>query len=361
MVIDKLFRKLILLVTLLKGIGIFLIILPLIIDMWGYSETPKPVELEFIRTIPTEEQEDIFFKFPPVIAVDKDGYLYAFDPNSHHWVYKINRKGELVLTIGKQGAGPGDLYKPFLMSIRDNEMVIMDQFGFSIFDTNGRFIEKFKKFKDIMDFDVHKKKIYARINASQKLITVFDYKGKKLGEFGDIYKADLSIFKGQSREFLEGFMNSGRVMCMNDKIVYISKFFGDIKIFDYTGKCIGGYMLTIDESTVKSNKDYFFKNGEKTGGSLSATSVFYDSYIEGDRLYILNGGRKYFEVILEFNLKNMALQKEYIFYDRKNSKPIDCTARKLIVRNNREGLFFYVSIREMDEEWNSILSIYRKR
>ncbi|MCP4151957.1 MAG: 6-bladed beta-propeller, partial [bacterium] len=110
---------------------------------------PNLPVLEFVKSMPCDTEENVYFKSAANIAVDKEGYLYAFDPNSHHFIYKMNRKGELVRKIGRKGNGPGDLFRPFRMRISENRIIIQDQPGIHVFDLDGNLKSRFRVFKGI--------------------------------------------------------------------------------------------------------------------------------------------------------------------------------------------------------------------
>ncbi|MCP4146473.1 MAG: 6-bladed beta-propeller, partial [bacterium] len=156
---------------------------------------PNLPVLEFVKSMPCDTEENVYFKSAANIAVDKEGYLYAFDSNSHHFIYKMNRKGELARKIGRKGNGPGDLFRPFRMKVSENRIIIQDQPGIHVFDLDGNLKSRFRVFKGISALGVHNKKIYIIHENTKELFTVYDFEGKKIAAFGERYKLNPTLYQ----------------------------------------------------------------------------------------------------------------------------------------------------------------------
>ncbi|MCP4221665.1 MAG: hypothetical protein GY765_43975 [bacterium] len=72
---------------------VWLILLTIPVVMWAADEKESEYkELKCVKIFPAEDEEDVWFKSPAVIDVDDDGNVYAFDPNNHHFIYKMDAK-----------------------------------------------------------------------------------------------------------------------------------------------------------------------------------------------------------------------------------------------------------------------------
>ena len=77
-----------------------------------------PLTLEFVRKIGDIEapDENTAFYLPSDVAVDKEGNIYILDTGNHR-LQKFNPQGEFLITIGRQGQGPGEFYFPSSVSL----------------------------------------------------------------------------------------------------------------------------------------------------------------------------------------------------------------------------------------------------
>ncbi len=78
---------------------------------------------------------------PNDVALDNDGYLYIADWNNH-CIAKVTTTGKYITRIGSKGSGPGQLWKPSSVAIRNNILYVTEAGNnrVSIFDTNGQFL-----------------------------------------------------------------------------------------------------------------------------------------------------------------------------------------------------------------------------
>lgn len=82
---------------------------------WG--KNPK-VTLELVNMLGdvNADDENLAFHMPADIAVDTEGNLYVLDSGNHR-IQKFNRDGEHLVTLGRQGQGPGEFYFPSSLDI----------------------------------------------------------------------------------------------------------------------------------------------------------------------------------------------------------------------------------------------------
>lgn len=92
--------------------------------------------------------EKVFLSSPSKLAQDKDGNIYIVDPRANK-IFKYDRYGKLIKTIGKKGQAPGDLSGPNIIDINNEILVVNDVFNSRIqrLDLNGNFISSFHTFR----------------------------------------------------------------------------------------------------------------------------------------------------------------------------------------------------------------------
>ncbi|XP_064394422.1 tripartite motif-containing protein 3-like [Halichondria panicea] len=84
-------------------------------------------------------------KLPAGIAVDQDGSLLVADRGSH-CVWRLDPKGSILLKIGSEGVGPGELYLPYGVVVCTDGSIAVSESGnnrVSIFSPSGTFLKHF--------------------------------------------------------------------------------------------------------------------------------------------------------------------------------------------------------------------------
>ncbi len=101
-------------------------------------------ELEEDLSIGNEDEENFLFYRIRDIEVDNDGNIYILDSGNYR-IQKYDKKGCFLLTIGKQGQGPGEFNTPQQIQL-DNDsgnVLIMDRARvIKSFDREGNYIDK---------------------------------------------------------------------------------------------------------------------------------------------------------------------------------------------------------------------------
>jgi hypothetical protein len=328
----------------------------------GKESKPGFRELECVNTLPSEN-EDIYFKSHAQIDVDDQGYVYAYDPNNHHFIYKIDLKGELVLKIGRKGRGPGDIFRPQQMRIRQNKLFIIDQFGLSIFDLNGNFLQRFRLFKPVISFDVHDDKIFMVEANNQHLFTVYRFDGKKIDSFGKRYDFAYSLFKRHRKVFVDEIGHSGKVFCSDDDYVfYVADIFGEVHQYDYTGKFIAKFKLEgLSQDAIDKHNELFFKKGIKDASNLTTQLLFIDISYADRKFYMLVPERPIYDEIIEFDTSTLTISSRFRFYNLTDSfKKIYFSSIHLVVKvqgKNKSKRYFISMLSGGDRD--TLIKIYK--
>ncbi len=327
-------------------------------------EKEKPFKrLEQVRILPAEDEEDVYFKSPPVIEADDKGNLYAFDPNNHHFVYKISPAGKLLKTISRKGRGPGDLYRPRKMRIVGDRLFILDEFAVSIFGLEGRFISRFRPQKHVQLFDVGNGRIFVTHEGTDKLITVYDFKGKELFSFGKKYTYDASLFPGHG-DSIDSFINDGHIVCCDKVVLFVSRLFGEAFKYDSEGKFISMQTFAdfseANKKIIQKNRKTFYREGVKDGENLQYTGIYADILHFKGKLYMMHGGKRDYEELVILDLKTMRVIEKYRLYfaNKTESKEPWFSIGKIRLREIDGKPTLYTSVIEIDER-DMWINVYR--
>lgn len=160
---------------------------------------PKPLEvieiLDFSKTTFDVSLNDLY-SLPNSFSCDKDGKMYILDTQNHR-VIKFDLKGNLLCQIGKIGQGESDLYRPVGITVSENELYILNQYGSELkrFTTEGGFIFGFKLEEGVKvskSFIVIKNTIYVnqfkKENEEGILLAAYSKDGRLLKTLGKGYK-----------------------------------------------------------------------------------------------------------------------------------------------------------------------------
>ena len=98
-------------------------------------------DLEEDLSIGNEEDENYMFYRIVSPAVDSEGNIYVLDRFNFR-IQKYDREGKYLLTIGRQGQGPGEFERPRSMCIDTQQNIyVRDVRDIDIFDKNGKHIK----------------------------------------------------------------------------------------------------------------------------------------------------------------------------------------------------------------------------
>ena len=167
--------------------------------MWGLN---PQVTLQLIRSIGgiDVEDENLAFKSPYDMCMDKEGNLYILD-SRNACIIKLDSKGNYLKTIGRKGQGPGEFQGPFTLDIdADGYLYVSDVTNKRIHILNRKGKEqktiKIKKYR--VQYAGFVKPGYVVVGGLSnlippkekqlpKLLQVFNLRGKLEYEFGDMF------------------------------------------------------------------------------------------------------------------------------------------------------------------------------
>jgi len=198
-------------------------------------EKSQAHKLNLALSLPTND--NVFFKTVPFIALDNERNIYAAD-NRQHVIFKFDSDGKFISKIGRKGQGPGDLEYPAIIRVWNKAIFVADYQFISIFDLQGHFQNKFRKFHNLLSLAVADDKIFLAQIENDRVIDVYDYNGKKLSSFGNKYSVDYAIYKGWSINSIDCSLNDGILLNSGSRIYFITSLFGDIFEYDLKGNLI---------------------------------------------------------------------------------------------------------------------------
>ena len=343
------------------GLIILLILLTFGTQPRIYSGEILKEKLVLVKTFP---EDGLPTKAVPWIDVDSKGNIYAVG-NREHSIFKFSREGKQLLTFGGWGQGPGELQWPADISIdKDLDQVfIRDNIGISIYDSEGTYINRIRTFIPLLSLcAIHNGVILLQPAPDKKeMINVYDSQGKLISSFGEKYQVNYSLSKEIEPNFLDRIADMGKILSDGEYIYYVSYVFGEIQVFDFSGKLVRRKKITGIRNLEKVTRDYerlFFKEGIKKNkdGTITIRQVFNDSYLAGPDIFLLMRGQVEDgpNEILFLSKDNLELRGRYAL-------PEGISARHLcVIRVAGENeVLFLVAFYDQVNEINSI-GIFKK-
>jgi DNA-binding beta-propeller fold protein YncE len=110
------------------------------------SETGKILvwdsNLKYRRAIGSIKGGEGYFKRPTGIAVDSSAQRIYVSDTTRHKVFVLDLEGNVVQTIGRNGAAIGEFNFPTELRLHDNELLVVDAMNFrvQVFDRSGEFL-----------------------------------------------------------------------------------------------------------------------------------------------------------------------------------------------------------------------------
>ena len=105
----------------------------------------RVLQLEEVMRI-TGDGEDLYFKMPGTVCVDKEGLIYVMDSNR---LFQLTRDGRLIKNLIAQGQGPGEIQRGSYFHVTDDGIYILDSTARKVvhLDKDGELMNEFS-FKD---------------------------------------------------------------------------------------------------------------------------------------------------------------------------------------------------------------------
>lgn len=166
--------------SLLRAIVLLLVIMAVT------SASAQSYEIEKTQVIPLELGDEIVGQIAD-IARDADGTFYLPDWQQHT-IWVVDTPGKLILKIGKEGRGPGELTNPRSVALHDGRVFVLDNDNerIAVFSSTGQHltshrIDVYLSSGMLIDNDGH---IVVSSVLGPSLFTVYDSNGAKLYDGG---------------------------------------------------------------------------------------------------------------------------------------------------------------------------------
>jgi len=252
-----------------------------------FCSFPQDVpHLKKIDTLP-KIQHNLYFKTIPFISIDETGSIYASD-NGGQAVYKIDLIRDEVKTFAQKGQGPGEVQLPAKNFIVGNTLFVKDNTGINLFDTNGKFLSRFRTFERVMSIGADSETVYLIQPGSEHLIHAYSYKGERKNIFGYKYPFHKNIYKGWEPSFVDYMLNNGKVIVGRKYIFFISYVFSEIFKYDLSGTLIDKQIIEDDELCKTNRDDYLVKGQDMpANGEFHIMEIVIDGCYFNGNLYIL--------------------------------------------------------------------------
>ena len=204
-----------------------------------YSEDVFSLEEE-LSIGESEEGEEYMFSDMRHIAVSEDERIYILDYREAH--FKVfNKDGKYLMTVGRPGQGPGELNRPRMISISQNELMIQELGNrrFSVFSLDGEFLRNVSTKETWV--------LYSRSDSRGNIIVTegfmdpefFSYKVKKFDAEMNLLAEIATSPAPDARKSINPFMPIAYwVIDKNDNIVYGYPKDYEIQIFNPKGTLI---------------------------------------------------------------------------------------------------------------------------
>lgn len=324
------------------------------------GEIPKE-RLILVKIFP---EDGLPTKAIPWIDVDSNGNIYAVG-NREHTIFKFSPEGKLLLTFGGWGQGPGELQWPAWISVNKelNQVLIIDNIGISIYDSEGKFIKKIRTFIPPLSLCATRNGVILLQPTPDKkeMINYYDHQGRLILSCGEKYQIDYSLSKEIQPGYLDRLVNDGKILSDGKLIYYVSHVFGEIKTFDFSGKLILRKKITGIKNLERVSREYekqFFKNGIKRNkdGTITTRLIFDDSCMAGPNIYLLMRGE-----IENGSSEILSLSKDNMKINERLPLPGEISPKHLCIikpAGGNGGLFlvaFYDKVNEIN-----LIGIFKK-
>jgi len=208
--------------------------------IWDSKENGEVTIIKEQQIGQLDGPEEVLFVYIVDATVNSKGEIYVADRRLNE-IRKFNKNGEYLLTMGRQGQGPGEFQSIRTISVNSHDDLIVfdDAVGrISLFSDNGEHIETTKKI--IIDSWIAPSKIFVtetnyvffgKLGNSFKLFHEFDWDWNIVKSYIDYEFIDNKEFEDQMLGALPG----NCIFLHNGDVLY-TRYFYDNQIFSYKNK-----------------------------------------------------------------------------------------------------------------------------
>jgi len=128
-----------------------------------YTPGGEPIRTLGEKLAPSPSFQGLPFNMPSGLAISPSGELFVSDGYGGHRVHKFSSDGELLLSWGKQGTGPGEFALLHNIWVDERERIIIcdrENDRIQLFDSEGSFLEEWTDMSSPGDVWIHEDHIY---------------------------------------------------------------------------------------------------------------------------------------------------------------------------------------------------------
>jgi len=304
------------------------------------KENNKELELKYLKRFPDEREDvnqDIFLERPADIECDDDGNIYVSDGMAN-CLFKFDRSGMLIKTIGKKGQGPGELIRPNSIALGGKNIYVQDlgNSRFVVFDKNGNYVRNIKIFLPVNsigandDEKIYTSRMYSAFpREKDKFINVISIQGNLLQSFGDPLKerSDFSISNLSNIDV----DHEGNVIVVYDYLPVVRKYspFGKIIL---EKRISDEFIDKYDKENARTYKESIYR------------AIFSDVKAVGERIFILVSPHESVSKIYEID---SAFQIKKIYsYDFKKKQKKNYVRKFAMMEEAGRKLFYLLDLED---------------
>jgi len=266
-----------------KNHGFMFIFVLLALNAW-FLHAEKKLDLKLNKVLEIRK-ENLMFASIASVCEDDESNFYVLDKKEHK-IFKFSHDGELALSFGRKGQGPGDFQQPnrITFSLKEQLIVADDLYDVSFLNTEGIFVRRVHLTGRIALGYVGEDLFYAWIwKPEEKSQVMVDRENNIVKTFFTVLKDSFSVsapdssgravmFNYAPDEYAPSllFAHSGKYSAVAVSNRY------EILILNEKGKTINVVHRNVPPGNIsKKEKNYFVKNineiGRKRGWPKSVT------------------------------------------------------------------------------------------
>ena len=202
-------------------------------ERWDYRYTVLDAQGQRVLTVGSEEEPPFEDGDPIGIATDGEGNVYVTSDDYKLW--KFNRRGEVIKSVGEYGESVGEFDDPCNVRYHNHQVYVCDSHNgrVQVFDSNLNFVRSFgdgpDQLEDPEDIDFDSQGNIYVVDYGKDQVLVFSEDGQYLRHFGQ---------SGKGKDELSG--PAG--LCVSGDYVYVTDYCNNrVSVFRMSGEFVHSF------------------------------------------------------------------------------------------------------------------------